>query len=185
MRNNRPNATVEQQLDLIGEYLHKLPLANNNPPGGRLYFGDERRNGFSLKVERAWAVSCSLRVRVNYGPGAEASISTELSWSSTARDLAGAFAAIALYTEMANVAATVQAMCGNNSFAAGRYFVIDEAGKFLDRSGGQAFEWREAGCWSEIADAESWFAARTAAGTEINGTIYDVHTGKRVDEVFK
>ena len=90
---------------------------------------DEARSYLSIEVERGWAVNCTLNVSVHYEgikdvrePGAGHAAPTykiptykldvTVNWSSTGRTTVQALAAVALYQEMVQLAAEIEARLG-------------------------------------------------------------------------
>lgn len=91
-----------------------------------LYYGRAPEPRFSseggyVEIQRGWGVSCSLDVQLRYAgmstekAGSETyrvtrqSVEVTLSWSSTGRSVAKAAAAIALYREMMEAGAAIEA----------------------------------------------------------------------------
>jgi hypothetical protein len=95
------------------QLIKSLENSRNEPGFGSLY----------IEVERAWGVGATLRVNCNMSWTShetsdgrkfiQGELSTEVSWSSTGRDLATAQAAVALYQELINLGALVQAAYGD------------------------------------------------------------------------
>lgn len=82
--------------------------------------------GFYFEVKRAFALDCSLNIKDHWegtdNSDAEftvvdTSIGVQVNWSSTNRDVAEAQASIALYSEMTNLAATLQTIASGYHIA--------------------------------------------------------------------